>query len=229
MTHPTWPLFDLEVRTPQLTLRYLDDELAVELAALAAGGIHDPGFMPFSIPWTRAESPRLERQAMQYWWRCRADTSPASWNLNFAVLVDGELVGTSGLMATDFPRLRQFVSGSWLGRAHQGRGIGKEMRLATITLGFAGFGAELALTDAWHDNGPSLGVTRSLGYEEQGWRRALRDDAHADRLLGFAMTRDHFETNLRRDDIELVGIAPARDLLEIPGEGQTPSGNIETN
>lgn len=216
MPHPYWPLFDLEVRTPRLTLRYLDDELAGELAELAAGGIHDPGFMPFSIPWTRNESPQLERQAMQYWWRCRADTSPASWNINLAVLVEGELVGTSGLMATDFPRLRQFESGSWLGRAHQGRGIGTEMRLATITLGFVGLGAELALTGAWHDNAPSLGVTRSLGYEEQGWRRTLRDDSYADRLLGFAMTRDHFDAHVRRDDVELVGVEPVRELLEIP-------------
>ncbi|MFP5489204.1 MAG: GNAT family N-acetyltransferase [Acidimicrobiia bacterium] len=216
MTHPHWPLFDLEVRTPRLTMRYVDDDLATQLASLASRGIHDPDVMPFGMPWTRADSPRLERQAMQFYWRCRAETTPTSWNLNFAVLVDGDVVGTSGMTATDFPRLRQFESGSWLGRAHQGRGIGKEMRLATITLGFVGFGAELALTGAWHDNGPSLGVTRSLGYEQQGWRRALRDDAHADRLLGFAMPREHFERELRRADIELLGVDAARDLLEIP-------------
>lgn len=215
MPHPYWPLFDLEVRTPRLALRYVDDELAVELAELAACGIHEPGFMPFGAPWTRAESPRLERQALQYWWRCRADTSPAGWTLNLAVLVDDAVVGASSLMGSDFPRLRQFETGSWLGLAHQGQGIGKETRIATLTLGFVGLGAELALTGAWHDNGPSLGVTRSLGYEEQGWRRALRDDDRPDHLLGFAMTADHFETNLRRDDIELVGVEPVRDLLEI--------------
>lgn len=215
--HPFWPLFDLEVRTPRLTMRYVDDELAVELAALAGRGIHDPGFMPFLQAWTRAEPPALQRQALQYWWRCRAELSPISWSLNFAVLVDGEVVGSTGLMATDFPRLRQFETGSWLGRAHQGRGIGKEMRIATLTLGFVGFGGELALTGAWHDNAPSLGVTRSLGYEEQGWRRALRDDSQPDRLLGFAMPRDHFESSVRRDDIELIGVEPVRDLLEITG------------
>ena len=30
MTHPYWPLFDLEVRTPRLTMRAITDELAVE-------------------------------------------------------------------------------------------------------------------------------------------------------------------------------------------------------
>ncbi|HSJ91462.1 MAG TPA: hypothetical protein VK917_05305, partial [Ilumatobacter sp.] len=63
---------------------------------------------------------------------------------------------------------------------------------------------------------PSLGVTRRLGYREQGWRRALRDDARPDRLLGFAMPREHFESELRRDDIELVGVEPVRAFLEIP-------------
>lgn len=216
MAHPFWPPFDLEVRTPRLTLCPVTDEIAAELAALAAHGIHEPGFMPFAMPWTRAESPALERGALQFYWRARADMTPASWNLNFGVVVDGTIVGTTGLMASDYPRLRQFETGSWLGREHQGHGIGTEMRLATLTLGFAGFGAELALTGAWHDNGPSLGVTRRLGYREQGWRRALRDGERADRLLGFEMSREHFEATLRRDDIELVGVEAVRSFLEIP-------------
>ena len=40
MAHPYWPLFDLVVRTPRLVLRYVDDALAVDLATLAASGIH---------------------------------------------------------------------------------------------------------------------------------------------------------------------------------------------
>jgi hypothetical protein len=38
--------------------------------------------------------------------------------------------------------LREFESGSWLGREHQGRGLGKEMREATLHLGFEGLGAD---------------------------------------------------------------------------------------
>ncbi|MGE3194861.1 MAG: GNAT family N-acetyltransferase [Microbacteriaceae bacterium] len=215
MAHPYWPLFDLEVRTPRLTLRGITDELAVALAALAARGIHDDDFMPFAMPWSRRPSPELERQALQFYWRCRAETSPASWNLNLVVLVDGEVVGTSGLIASDFARMRQFETGSWLGREHQGRGIGKEMRLATLALGFDGFGAEWATTGAWHDNGPSLGVTRSLGYAVAGHRRAIRDDREPDTLLGFEMPRSHFDEHLRRDDIELIGVEQVRELLGI--------------
>lgn len=213
MAHPYWPLFDLEVRTPRLTLRYVDDALAVELASLAAAGIHDPGWMPFGVPWTRGESPYLERGALQYHWRCRAETTPESWTVNFAVVVDGVVVGSAGLMATDFARMRQFETGSWLGRDHQGQGIGTEMRLAVLTLGFLGFDAEYALTGAWHDNGPSLGVTRALGYTEVGHRRMLRDDSAADRMIGFEMPRTHFEQQLRRGDIELIAVEPVRRQL----------------
>ena len=67
MPNHHWPLFDLEVRTPTLTLRYLDDELARELTVLAAAGIHEPGFMPFAVPWSTLESPKLEQQAMQFY------------------------------------------------------------------------------------------------------------------------------------------------------------------
>jgi hypothetical protein len=67
VTHPYWQLFDLEVRTPRLRLRYVDDAMATELATLAAAGIHDPAFMPFSIPGTDAPSPALERDAFRYW------------------------------------------------------------------------------------------------------------------------------------------------------------------
>ena len=215
MANHHWPLFDLEIRTPTMTLRYIDDELGMALADLAVHGIHDPGFMPFAMPWSRNRSPQLEQQAMQFYWRCRAETSPTSWNINFAAIVDGTVVGTSGIMASEFGKLRQFETGSWLGREFQGRGLGKEMRIATLTLGFVGFEAEFATTGAWHDNEPSLGVTRSLGYTESGRRRAVRDDEHADVLLGFEMPRAHFDEHLRRDDIELVGVEGARELLGI--------------
>lgn len=60
MSTAHWPLFGLEIRTPLVTLRYLDDELAAELVVVAAGGVHDPASMPFSIPWTDLPSPGME-------------------------------------------------------------------------------------------------------------------------------------------------------------------------
>ena len=59
-------------------------------------------------------------------------------------------------------------TGSWLGREHQGRGLGKEMRAAVLGFAFDGLDALVAETSAFLDNGPSNGVSRALGYEENG-------------------------------------------------------------
>ena len=212
MTHPVWPLFDLRVRTPRLELRYIDDNLATELAQLAARGIHDPAFMPFMLPWTDEPSPQLERSSMRWYWKGRAETSPARWHLMLAAIVDGIAIGMTSLDANEFSTSREFESGSWLGREYQGRGLGKEMREATLHLGFEGLGAEYATTSAWTDNGPSLGVTRSLGYEANGGRRAIRRGQPADSLL-FRMTREDWQRRLRRGDITIDGLEPALPLL----------------
>ena len=204
MANDHWPLFDLEIRTPRLTLRYLDDELAAELVAVAAQGVHDPAVMPFAIPWTDLPSPELEQEAMRFYARTRADTRPTAWNLQFAVLVDNRVVGACGVMAADFPALRQFTTGSWLGRDFQGRGLGKEFRMAALTLGFDGLAAEVGLTGMWSDNAASKGVTESLGYEFEGRRRALRRGVPAE-MLGYRMPRSHWET-IRRHDITLAGV-----------------------
>lgn len=213
MVHRHWPLFDLEVRTPRIRLRYVDDELGVDLADLAARGVHDPSYMPFSIPWTDAPSPRLERDSFRFWWRTRADTSPEHWVVNLAVLVKGLVVGASGMEASDFAVTRTFGTGSWLGRAHQGQGLGKELRQATLHLGFAGFGALIATTGAWHDNDASLGVTRSLGYEPNGSTIRSRRKI-ATELCEFRMLRSSWE-RIRRTDITLHGVEPCLDLLGI--------------
>lgn len=214
MAHPYWPLFDLEVHTPRLTIRYLDDDLGTELAALASRGIHDPEFMPFSMPWSDAESPDLERDALRFYWRCRAETTPAKWSLQFAVIEGDTVVGTTNLIATDFPVTRTFETGSWLGQAYQSRGIGTEMRVASLHLGFVAFDGLIATTGAFRDNGPSLGVTRKLGYEPNGIATHDRRGAYAE-IERYRMTRTHFLAHVQRNDVEISGAEAVRELLRI--------------
>lgn len=211
MTYPVWPLAGLEVSTPTVTLRYITDELGTELALLAAQGIHDPATMPFTVPWTDARSPELERNSLQYFWRCRADITAGHWDLPLAVIVDGAAVGVCTVHAEEFPIHRSVTTGSWLGRAHQGRGIGREMRQAALHLIFAGFGAEVAVTRAWHDNAASLAVTRSLPYERTGTALETRRDRQ-DTMIAFAMSRERWNT-IRRNDIRLSGIDAVADQL----------------
>jgi RimJ/RimL family protein N-acetyltransferase len=206
-----WPFFGLRVRTPRLEVRVPDDELGAQLGELAVRGVHDPTTMPFSIPWTDAPAEDLARNSLQHYWLSRAQLRPESWHLSLAALVDGEVVGGGGLVGQEFPRLRAFETGSWMGQAFQGRGLGFEFRQACLHLGFAGLGAEVATTAAWHDNAASLGVTAKLPYDANGEETMLRRDL-PDRMLRFRMTRSAWEA-VRRDDIEVEGLAPCLPLL----------------
>ena len=213
MGNARWPLFDLEVRTPRLTLRYIDDGLAEQVVAVAARGVHDPAVMPFLVPWTDLPSPHMEHEAMRFLWQTRASVRPESWNLQFGVVVDDEVVGLCDLGANEFSALRQVKTGSWLGLEFQGQGLGKEFRMAALTLAFDGLDAEIALTGLWHDNAASRGVTESLGYEFVGRHRALRRRA-PDEQLDYRMALAHW-TTIRRNDITLHGVERAREFLGI--------------
>jgi len=134
--HHIWPLADLEVVTPRLTLRYVSDELAVELADLAADGIHDPAAQPFSESWTDVPSQQLEQNTLRYFWRSRAETSARHWDVCLAVVVDGTPVGVCTIHADHFPARRSAATGSWLGLRFQRQGLGREMRQAALHLLF---------------------------------------------------------------------------------------------
>ena len=181
------------------------------MATLAAAGIHDPSFMPFAHPWTDVEPPELQRTSLQFYWRRAPTLTVEQWDLPFAVLVDGAVVGATSIGASHFALTKTFQTGSWLGRAHQGQGLGKELRAATLHLGFEGFGAEVAETEAFEDNAPSLGVTRSLGYADNGVGRHKRRETSAT-ILRFRMTAEHWRA-MGRDDIELHGVDAALPLL----------------
>lgn len=217
MAHVHWPLFDLRVRTPRLELRYPDDAMLVELADLAAAGVHDPDRMPFSVPWTDVAPPLQQRYSLQHHWLMRAQWTAKDWHLPMVTVHDGEVVGSQAMLGKDFAVLRAVSTGSWLGLAHQGRGFGKEMRAAILHLAFAGLGAEVALSGAWHDNAASLGVSRSFGYEENGRMAVLRRDQRDHQVL-LRLPREVWEKQ-RRDDIEIVGLDACLDLFGLAESG----------
>ncbi|HUR49119.1 MAG TPA: GNAT family protein [Acidimicrobiales bacterium] len=221
MGHPYWPLFDLRLRTERLEMRYPTDEECTQLAALAAKGIHDPGWMPFSQPWTEIPSPRLEQQAMQHYWEVRAKWSPADWTCFFVTLYDGEIIGTQDFFAKSFAILRGVSSGSWLGRAFQGNGFGKEQRAAMLHLAFEGLGALRADSAAREDNGPSLGVSRSLGYEEDGDYYQVVSGQRV-RMVRIKLTRERWEAT-RTHEVKISGLEPCLELFGAGGSEPGPS------
>jgi RimJ/RimL family protein N-acetyltransferase len=199
-----WPFAALRITTPSLELRYPDDDDLVTLAHLAAEGIHDPDSMPFSVPWTRAEPPDLQRGLLQFAWGRRASTTRDDWSLPFAVFVGDEPVGVQDFFARQFAVRRTVETGSWLVQRAQGRGIGTEMRAAALHFAFAGLGAEEALSGSFVDNPSSEGVSRRNGYVANGEEICDREGEPA-RLRRWVLTRARW-TPQRRDDIAVEGL-----------------------
>ena len=211
--HPLWPLFDLRIRSEWLVLRLPTEVELVELAALARSGIHPPDEMPFAVGWSTLPSPAFERGFIQYHWRTRAEWTPDAWTLDLLVEHDGRPIGVQGIGAQRFRVLRTVSTGSWLGRAHQGRGFGKEMRGAILAFAFEGLGAEVAETEAFTDNAASNAVSRGVGYEPNGIGR-LAPEGVAKDTVRYRMTRERWAGH-PRPRIVVEGLDRSRDLFGI--------------
>jgi RimJ/RimL family protein N-acetyltransferase len=210
-----WPLRRLVVRTPRLELRPDDDDGLIELAGEAYRGVHDPAVMPFQVPWTDVPAEELGRRMVQFFWSQRAELRPDSWAIHFLVRLDGAVIGTQGLVAKDFGITRQVHTGSWIGRRHQGRGMGTEMRAAVLQFAFDHLGARAARSGAFVDNAASHGVSRKLGYVADGTEVFARRGATAieQRLL---LSREAFERHRPQWTVEVKGFTEdCRALLGV--------------
>lgn len=189
-----WPLFDLRIVLPELELRMPTLHDLDALADLAAEGVHDPDLMPFAYPWTDAEPQDRGRGVVRYHWRTWGSWEPDDWTIDFVAVRDGNVVGTQGLGARDFAIVREIKTGSWLGRRHQGQGVGTQMRAAVLHLAFAGLNAESAVSSAFTDNPASLAVSRKLGYQPDGISRQSRRGAAATEQR-MRLTRERWDQN----------------------------------
>ena len=200
------PFTRLRLRTPRLELRLATDFELGELARVALEGIHPPEEMPFEYAWTDD----LTRESfLGYHHRRTQEAHPDEWHLPLVVFHGGRPIGVQELHATAFTRTRRIGTGSWLGRAWQGRGLGTEMRAAALRLAFDGLGADVAVSGALAGNEPSLGVSRKLGYAAVG--------SHTVSPRGVPI--EHTDLELRREDfvplvpVEIVGLEAVRSAI----------------
>ena len=215
MSH--WPLYDLRLTTERLVLRLPDSALLEEMVDLVGEGIHPEEVMPFGVPWTDRPSPQREREAVQHVLRSIADWTPTSWSYVAVATRDGRVVGIQDLRGVDFAACRSVSTGSWLGRAYQGRGLGQEMRAAVLELAFTHLGALEAQSSAFHDNSASLGVSRRLGYEPNGsWLAPRR--GRPDRMEGLRLTRERWQRH-RRHQVLVAGVEGCLELFGIVAPG----------
>jgi RimJ/RimL family protein N-acetyltransferase len=204
-----FPPFDLRIQAGELIFRPITDEVLPQLIAVAAGGIHDPALMPFYYPWTDAPADRLPTEFAQYHWGTRARWSRAAWSLEFAIEYQGVIVGTQGFATQDYVITRTGETGSWLGRAYQGRGIGTRMRQALCAFIFDYLDAEQITSGAFTNNPASLAVSRKVGYRPNGTKRlASRGALAVDQRL--VLTPDSF---VRGEPITVSGAEAFRAFI----------------
>ncbi len=208
-----FPVLGLRLRTPRLELRVPDDADLAALVDVALRGVHPPEVMPFLHPWTDREPELLARGLLQHQWRMLAEWSADAWVLNLCVVHEGTVVGMQALHARRFAVRREVGSASWLGEAHQGRGIGTEMRAAVLHLAFACLGAEEAVSGAFEGNTASLAVSRKLGYRPDGVdRHVVRGAPTVEQRM--RLSRAEWERH-RKVDVVVEGLAPALSLFGV--------------
>lgn len=213
--HELWGPFALRLRCGPLELRAITDLDIPALVDLARDGIHGPSQMPFLAPWTDAPPDQLPANTAAYYWNARASFSPDRWMLDLAVRVDGELVGVQGVGAKDYLVVRSAETGSWLGQRYQRRGIGTLMRRVICVLMFDHLGAEEVTSGAFTDNPASLGVSRKVGYVDNGTQRLQRRPGELAFNRRLVLTPDRFVRP--EEPVEVEGIAELRRAIGLDG------------
>ncbi|MET8154574.1 GNAT family protein [Actinoplanes sp. NPDC049668] len=203
-----WPLFGLRLRCGEVTLRPVREDDLPRLAAI--------------LPDDFEQDPRLERlpglsaaaqergRFCQGYWRALGAWSPSSWSLHLAVEFEGEPVGVQTLEGEDFPALRTVDSASWLTRRVRGRGLGVAMRTAALGLAFERLGAVAAVSSAVPENAASLGVSRRIGYAENGVGLVATPGGRVVELRHLRLTADRWRAAGHGSSVSISGFGPCR-------------------
>ncbi|PIE21457.1 MAG: GNAT family N-acetyltransferase [Arachnia propionica] len=163
-----FPPLGLRIEAGPLELRGIGPEEFLALLDVARAGIHPPEDMPFGFPWTETPPEHFALQYLQWWASLAANWSQANWDLELAVLWQGQVVGVQGVRAKDFLTLRHGETGSWLGMPHQGKGIGTAMRQALCAFLFDYLDFSVISSQSFTDNAASLAVSRKVGFRDNG-------------------------------------------------------------
>jgi RimJ/RimL family protein N-acetyltransferase len=213
MSLPAWPLYDLRLHCRDVALRPVREE---DLAHLAEVLPDDYELNPRAehLSGLDAAIDRI-RIFTQERWRAQGAWSPSAWCLYFAVEYGGQIVGEQALRANDFPVVRTVDSASWLIPAVRGRGIGVAMRMAVLGLAFDNLGARAAITSATADNGASLGVSRRIGYVDNGVSVNVGHNG-AFELTHLRLTAPDWEASGLGEEVTVAGLGPSLAWFGVP-------------
>ncbi len=206
----TWPMFEIRLSTPDLDLRHVTEADLDQLAEVMPADVEQDPSLP-SYPRLAPAHERAVRVHQDYW-RARATWCPDSWALGFAVRHGDDLIGFQGLEGDDFALLRTVDSSSFLATVARGRGWGTQMRAAVLTLAFEELGAQAAVSSAWSTNLGSLGVSRALGYVDNGVA-AKRRGGRVGELAHLRLTREQWARTGWAERVTVTGVEACRPFL----------------
>lgn len=211
-----YPPFGLTIRLGPVEMHPVRfDDIPVLLDLIADGVVADdvPNY-PLGGPFALGEDTvERRRDSVRFWWSNWLNAKPEGWSIPMTVLRDGVVVGIQDVGAADFPTVRRVGTGSFLGVQHQGKGTGTLMRQAICMFAFDHLGAREMHSEAFHDNPRSLGVSRKVGYVENGRHLAKRGDGTVDTGVRVRLLPEQ----LNRPDLplEVEGLGPFLEFLEI--------------
>jgi RimJ/RimL family protein N-acetyltransferase len=198
-----WPLFGLQMKMGDVSLSPVRE---VDLPALARMLPADAEQDPTSSMLDGLSIDENRRRILaQSYWRSWASWTVESWYIFFRVTAGGRMVGIQTLEAEHFPALRTVDSSSWLVADARGKGIGVAMRTAMLALAFDHLGADAAVTSAREDNLASIGVSRHLGYQDNGTSKSLSPSGPCV-LLHMILHRDSWLSSPQGTTVEVRGL-----------------------
>lgn len=163
---PIWPFDELTLSGQQLMLRPVRDvDIDAVVAAFPDDFDLDPRYPPVAGVAANLDRARRLKQSI---WRHRGCWSVDDWALDFGVWRGGKPIGIQTLEGTNFPTDRTVDTASWIAKPLRGKGFGRQAREAVLAFAFGQLDAQRAITSALTTNDASLGVSRRLGYRDNG-------------------------------------------------------------
>jgi RimJ/RimL family protein N-acetyltransferase len=159
---------DLDVRLScdGVHLRSPSDHDAQTLARLAAtpGAILSDAERHF-VTWLDETPDQIATNLISEIREHRQPPGSGHWTLDFAIVIEREIVGLQRLRGFDhWPRRRNVGTSSWIVAAARSRGYGTRARVAVLDLAFQVLKAEAALSWTLPVNDRSRRLSERLGY-----------------------------------------------------------------
>ena len=199
------PAADLEVRGPDLLLRYAQPADAGALYRLAS----DREVTQF-FSW----GPYTDESEAATYVRSLGRKRAEGERLEFVIVHPQHgVIGVTGLSEFSL-RDRRAVIGTWHGREWWGKGANRASKTLVLALAFEGLGLERVTAWCGDDNGRSQKALEKLGFVHEGvLRRWHVHQGDPKDVISYSMLRSEWESSdLSREPFEIKGDIPVQFL-----------------